>query len=151
MRAFSREMRSRENFPYTKRAPGGEVESAGLSLFLSLSFSRALFFRSLQKKKEGCSSFFVRAAFACFKCCCARELTRSSSSSFLFDFAHKNRMGHLQVWEDNEAADRVREGRLPGWVGAEVHHRPGLEEAEEEEGTTEIVGTDRLRERADRK
>lgn len=59
-------------------------------------------------------------------------------------------MGHLQVWEDNEAADRVREGRLPGWAEAEVHHRPGLEEAEEE-GTTEAVGTDRHRERADRK
>jgi hypothetical protein len=61
-------------------------------------------------------------------------------------------LGHLQVWEDNEAADRVREGRLPGWAEAEVHHRPGLEEeeeAEEEEGTTEVVGTDRHRERAD--
>jgi hypothetical protein len=61
-------------------------------------------------------------------------------------------MGHLQAWEDNEAADRVREGRLPGWAEAEVHHRPGLEEEEaEEEGTTEVVGTDRHRERADRK
>ena len=60
-------------------------------------------------------------------------------------------MGHRQVWEDNAAADR-REGHLPGWEEAEVHHRPGLEEEAEEEGTTEVVvGTDRHRERTDRK
>ena len=47
---------------------------------VSLVLSRALFFRSSQKKKR---TFFVFCArgFACFKCCCARELTRSSSSS----------------------------------------------------------------------
>jgi hypothetical protein len=66
---FSREKRDRENFPTNKRA-GERDGCARVPLFLSLFLSRAA--RSLFS--------FARLCLL-FKCFCARELTRSSSSS----------------------------------------------------------------------
>jgi len=53
------------------------MESARLSRSLARSFLS--FFA---KEKEDAFFVFCARGFACFKCCCARELTRSSSSSF---------------------------------------------------------------------